>query len=69
VIETIFKNRIITFDEIHSLEKPEQKKPGLSRKLQIPNERVSFGHILNAFGEEHTTTFLILKNWGKFFGL
>jgi hypothetical protein len=38
-------------------------------KLQITNKEVSCGQILNAFGEEHTTTFLILKSWEKFFGL
>jgi hypothetical protein len=42
--------------------------PGNS-KFQIPNEEVSCGHILNAFGEEHTAAFLILKSWRKIFGL
>jgi hypothetical protein len=37
--------------------------PGNS-KAQIPNKGVSFGQILNAFGEEHTAAFLSLKSWG-----
>jgi hypothetical protein len=46
-----------------------QKGSGLSGKFQIPNNGVSFGQILNAFGEEHTAAFLSLKSWGEIFGL
>jgi hypothetical protein len=58
----------------HNPDKPEPKRNWLVReipnpKFQIPNEEVSCGQILNAFGEEHTKTFLIFKSWGKFFGL
>jgi hypothetical protein len=55
-------------------DKPQPKRTWLVReipnpKFQIPNEEVSCGHILNAFGEEHTAAFLILKSWEKIFGL
>ena len=56
----------------YSPDKPEPKRNWLVReipnpKFQIPNEEVSFGQILNAFGEEHTTTFLILRLVKKYF--
>jgi hypothetical protein len=40
------------------------KGTGLSGKFQIPNNGVSFGQVLNAFGEEHTAAFLSLKVGG-----
>jgi hypothetical protein len=52
-------------------DKPQPKRTWLVReipnpKFQIPNEDVSCGHILNAFGEEHTDqkiVYRILKRW------
>jgi hypothetical protein len=55
-------------------DKPEPKRnpacPEIPNpKSQIPNQVEPFGQTSNAFGEEHTAVFLILKIWGKIFGL
>jgi len=55
-------------------DKPDPKRTWLVREIpnsksQITNEEVSFGYILNAFGEDQTATFLSFKKLRKKFDL
>jgi hypothetical protein len=63
---------MLKFSPVHNPDKPEPKRNWLVREIPNPKfqtKRCPADKILTAFGEQHTAAFLILKSWGKIFGL